>query len=152
MNYSSEALISGDHLFRGFSRHAAMTKMFCIRKNIFSHRKKNLLFLSCNMAAVQNLYRLFPSSFVPLFQSESKYETIVMKLTLICMKMKLHACRTHFHMKGSHLDLNRGTRELGNGPLYYHAVASESSILLSPGQTASSCKWSFGLFHISLCR
>ena len=31
-------------------------KMFCIRKNICSHRKKNLLFLPCNMAAVQNLY------------------------------------------------------------------------------------------------
>ena len=30
--------------------------MFCIRKNIFSDRKKNLLFLPCNMAAVQNLY------------------------------------------------------------------------------------------------
>ena len=33
-------------------------KMFCIRKNICSHRKKNLLFLSCNMAAVQkHLYQ-----------------------------------------------------------------------------------------------
>jgi len=30
--------------------------MFCIRKNFFSNRKKNLLFLPCNMAAVQNLY------------------------------------------------------------------------------------------------
>ena len=30
--------------------------MFCIRKNFFSHRKNNLLFLPCNMAAVQNLY------------------------------------------------------------------------------------------------
>ena len=30
--------------------------MFCIRKNIYSHRKKNLLFVPCNMAAVQNLY------------------------------------------------------------------------------------------------
>ena len=35
--------------------------------------------------------RLFPSSLVPLFQSESKCETILMKMTLICMKMKLHA-------------------------------------------------------------
>ena len=35
--------------------------------------------------------RPFPSSLVPLFQSESKCETIVMKMTLICMKMKLHA-------------------------------------------------------------
>ena len=30
--------------------------MFCIRKNICSHGKKNLLVLPCNMAAVQNLY------------------------------------------------------------------------------------------------
>ena len=35
--------------------------------------------------------RPFPSSLVPLFQSEFKYETIVMKMTLICMKTKLHA-------------------------------------------------------------
>ena len=33
----------------------------------------------------------FPSSLVPLFQSESKCETILMKMTLICMKMKLRA-------------------------------------------------------------
>ena len=30
---------------------------FWIRENIFSHRKQNLLFLPCNMAAVQNLYK-----------------------------------------------------------------------------------------------
>ena len=35
--------------------------------------------------------RPFPSSLVPLFQSESKCETILTKMTLICMKMKLHA-------------------------------------------------------------
>ena len=35
--------------------------------------------------------RSFLSSLVPLFQSESKCETIVMKMTLICMRMKLHA-------------------------------------------------------------
>ena len=35
--------------------------------------------------------RPFPSSVVPLFQSESKCKTILMKMTLICMKMKLHA-------------------------------------------------------------
>ena len=28
---------------------------------------------------------------MPLFQNESKCETILMKMTLICMKMKLHA-------------------------------------------------------------
>ena len=35
--------------------------------------------------------RPFPSSLVPLFQSKSKCKTILMKMTLICMKMKLHA-------------------------------------------------------------
>ena len=30
---------------------------FLIRENIFSHRKQNLLFLPCNMVAVQNLYK-----------------------------------------------------------------------------------------------
>ena len=60
--------------------------------------------------------RPFPSSLVPLFQSESKCETIVMKMTLICMRMKLHA-ELIFIWKVSHLDsfLNWGTRELGNG-------------------------------------
>ena len=62
--------------------------------------------------------RPFPSSLVPLFQSESKCETILMKMTLICMKMKLHA-ELIFIRKVSHLDSfwNRGTRELGNGLL-----------------------------------
>ena len=35
--------------------------------------------------------RPFLSSLVPLFQSKSKCETIFMKMTLICMKMRLHA-------------------------------------------------------------
>ena len=58
----------------------------------------------------------FPSSLVPLFQSECKCETIVMKMTLICMKMKLNA-ELIFIWKVSHLDSfwNRGTTELGNG-------------------------------------
>ena len=37
---------------------AGTMKMFCIRKNIFCHRKKTLFSLPCNMVAVQNLYRL----------------------------------------------------------------------------------------------
>ena len=47
---------------RGFARQpccmAGTTEWFCIRKKLFSHRKKNLLFLPCNMSAVQNLYSL----------------------------------------------------------------------------------------------
>ena len=35
--------------------------------------------------------RLFPSSLLPLFQSESESKTILMKMTLICMKIKLPA-------------------------------------------------------------
>ena len=37
-----------------------------------------------------NANRPFPSSLVPLFQSESQCETIL-TMTLICMKMKLYA-------------------------------------------------------------
>ena len=57
-----------------------------------------------------------PRFLVPLFQSECKCEAILMKMTLICMKMKLHT-ELIFIRKVSHLDSfsNRGTRELGNG-------------------------------------
>ena len=37
------------------------------------------------------LNRPFASSLVPLFQSESKCATILTKMTLICMKINLHA-------------------------------------------------------------
>ena len=43
------------------------------------------------MMEMTDMNRPFPSSLVPLFQSESKCETILMKMTLICKKMKLHA-------------------------------------------------------------
>ena len=60
----------------------------------------------------------FPSSLVPLFQSESKCETILIKVTFICMKKKLRE-ELIFIWKVSHLDSlwNRGTRELGTGLL-----------------------------------
>ena len=45
----------------------------------------------------------FPSSLEPPFQSESKCDTILMKITLICMKMKLHA-ELIFRRMISHLD------------------------------------------------
>ena len=66
----------------------------------------------------ENGNRPFHSSLVPLFQSESKCETILMKMTLICMKKKLRA-ELIFIWKVSRLDSlwNRGTRELGNGLL-----------------------------------
>ena len=61
--------------------------------------------------------RPFPSSLVPLFQSESKYETILIKMTFICEKMKLRAELIFIDSVW-----NRGTRELGNGLLssYYY--------------------------------
>ena len=67
--------------------------------------------------------RPFPSSLVPLFQSEAKCETILMKMTFICMKKKLRA-ELIFIWKVLHLDSlwNRGTRKLGNG-LFYVRVA-----------------------------
>ena len=48
---------------------------------------------NCNLPNESShaLNRLFPSSLVPLFQNESKYETILMKMTLICIKIKLSA-------------------------------------------------------------
>ena len=63
------------------------------------------------------LNRPFPSSLAPLFQNESKCETILMKMTLICMKKKLRV-ELIFIWKVSHLDSlwNRGTR-VGNGLL-----------------------------------
>ena len=72
--------------------------------------------VECEMVPEGQIYWPFPSSHVPLFQSESKCKTILMKMTLICMKMKLHA-ELIFIWKVSHLDSfwNRGTRELGDG-------------------------------------
>ena len=68
-------------------------------------------FVLLTLAWQENLHRIvysklnrpFPSSLVPLFQSESKCETILMKMTLICMRMKLHA-ELIFIRKVSHLD------------------------------------------------
>ena len=77
----------------------------------------------------------FPSSLVSLFQSESKCETILMKMTLICMKMKL-LTEFIFTWKVSHLDSfwNRGTFELGNG------------LFNSPEQCTQECgaRWAYG--------
>ena len=42
---------------------------------------------------------------MPLFQSESKCQTILLKMTLICMKMKLHAELIFIIMKGFALTL-----------------------------------------------
>ena len=52
---------------------------------------RNLLLILDMCQPRQSSNRPFPSSLVALFQSESKCETILTKMTLICMKMKLHA-------------------------------------------------------------
>ena len=71
--------------------------------------------------------RPFLSSLVPLFQRESKCKTILMKMILICMNVKLHA-ELIFMWKVSHLDSfwNRGTRELRNGLLNLPFVKNKS--------------------------
>ena len=72
-------------------------KMICIRKNICSHGKKNLLFLPSNMAAVQNLSRPFPSSPRPPFQSEAKCDVFVVKSVFIHIEIG-----TNYHKKKIH--------------------------------------------------
>ena len=81
-------------------------------------KHRSVIFLVNLRFILQN--RPFPSSLVPLFQSESKCETILTEMTFICMKMKLHA-ELIFIWKVSHLDSfwDRGTRELWSGLLTY---------------------------------
>ena len=66
---------------------------------------------------------LFLSSLVPLFQSESTCETILMKMTLICMKMKLHA-ELIFIWKVSHLD-SFWNRYICNSCLFIYSVPNK---------------------------
>ena len=93
------------------TRQGILTKMRAceqLQKFCEHEQASTLLFFASN--------RPFPSSLVPLFQSESKCETILMKMTFICMNKKLRA-ELIFIWKVLHLDSlwNRGTRELGNG-------------------------------------
>ena len=76
------------------------------------------------------LNRPFPSSLVPLFQSESKCETILMNNDFDLHENET-ACRSHFHMKGFAINSfwNRGTRELGN------------SLLVSPYNKRNITRW-----------
>ena len=75
-----------------------------------------------NRESIEDINRPFPSSLVPLFHSESKCEIILMKMTLICMKMKLHTCRTHFHKKGFAVRLVLKERDKGT-QTYWHSMA-----------------------------
>ena len=70
---------------------------------------------------------------MPLFQSESKCETIVMKMTLICMKMKLHAELVSVCLKGFALRLililrHKRTQKwpIGSYVTIYHAAERSS--------------------------
>ena len=60
----------------------------------------------------------FPSCRLPLFQNESKCETIQMKMSLIYVKMNMRV-KLIFIWLVSHLDSSwkRGTSQLGNGLL-----------------------------------
>ena len=64
--------------------------------------------------------RPFPSSLEPLFQNESKCETFYMKMSSACSFIFMEIKAIFIRMV-SHLDSlwNRGTRELGNGLLFY---------------------------------
>ena len=85
----------------------------------FMKWKKQWFFIESRKTKIKS-NRPFPSSLVPLFQSESKCETILMKMTLISMKMKWYS-ELILTWKVSHLDSfwNRGTGELGNGLLLW---------------------------------
>ena len=89
---------------------------------VLIYRKDNNINYIFNLKLIRLLLLFngpFPSSLVPLFQSESMWETLLMKMTLIWMKMKLHA-ELIFIRNVLHLDSfwHRGTRELGNGLFY----------------------------------
>ena len=61
--------------------------------------------------------RPFPSSFLPLFQNESKCETFHMKMSFTHKSIRMQIILI-FIWKISHLDSvwNTGRRQLGNGP------------------------------------
>ena len=99
--------------------------LWLVKCSILVVRNLKCIFPKClllyRLSSGQHFYfykknRPFLSSLLPLFQSKSKCETILMKMTLICMKMNLRAGLI-FIWKVSHLDSfwNRGPRELGNG-------------------------------------
>ena len=69
--------------------------------------------------------RPFPSSFVPLFQNESKCETFDMKMSSACSFIFMQI-KVIFIRMISHLDSlwNRGTREFGNGLFHFKANQS----------------------------
>ena len=117
--YGSLHLTKGKNRIRLYSKKEALVKALCTKIALARPNE------SVHVRNESN--RPFPSSLVPLLQSESKCETILMKMTLIYMKMKLHA-ELIFIWKVSHLDSfwNRGWSELGNGLLirrtYYFKV------------------------------
>ena len=91
---------------------------------------------------------------MPLFQSESKCKTILMKMTLICVKMKLHP-ELIFIWKVSHLDLfwNTGTRELGNCLIYFRyssSVILQCSQVLATGHPDNNLKVIIWFLYVQL--
>ena len=116
-------------------------------KYCMTNQKPSTIF---SFGAAMRSNRPFLSSLVPLLQSESKCETILMKMTLNCMKMKLHA-ELIFIWKVSHLDSfwNRGTRELGNDLLRVNVCLCEltfSETLQLSNVSLNFFEWAFNLF------
>ena len=73
--------------------------------------------------------RLFPSSLVPLFQSESKCETILM--TVFDLHENESACRSHFHMKCFALVLKQRHRRTRKWPIPNKAPREPSHVTIS---------------------
>ena len=115
---SSESTLQSIFLMSFFLALAVSEKNSVIRCNQVDINYSYEVYWCCILYTWQLKDRPIPSSLVPLSQSESKCKTILMKMTLICMKMRRHA-ELIFIWKVSHLDscCNRGTRELRNGVL-----------------------------------
>ena len=87
----------------------------------------------------------FPSSLVPLFQNESKCESILMKMSLIYMKMNMYSELIFIWMVSFNDSFwYRGKIQLGNG-LFIYRVGRES---VSP-QFLSYAAKQHGIYHVS---
>ena len=100
-------------VIRGNLKTPTSTQSTLIRRIV--HRKLNFSKSHFNWKL-----RPFPRSLLPLFQSESKCKTILMKMTLICMKIG-NCMQFHFHMKGFALGLvlKQRHKELKNRLLFF---------------------------------
>ena len=101
--YLRERELCDGQFFKFFCRILKPSYIFCLR----------LLTL---YTETNSMNRPFPSSLVPLFQTESKCETFLMKMSSACSFIFMQI-KVIFIRMVSHLDslCNRGIRDLGNG-------------------------------------